>query len=218
MEPLQETKRFNEQRAEIYWWLSSLFAKELTTEELEKYHSPEIRSFLTGLSENPTLKSAIDNLVDALNRLQTREDAQLELSADFCELFLQSDKHASLPYASIYLEKDKQLNGKPAHAMAKLLEDSGFKVDENLNEPADHLAIQLDYLGNLIIRSNELEQASHLETAFIEQSKFIHEHLLTWIPTFEKECTKHDEFGFYGAVAQVLIAFCQLDSQYLATE
>ncbi|GAL29228.1 chaperone protein TorD [Vibrio variabilis] len=36
---MQEIKAFNEQRAEIYWWLSSLFAAELTDDELNKYHS-----------------------------------------------------------------------------------------------------------------------------------------------------------------------------------
>lgn len=42
---MQEVKAFNEKRAEIYWWFSSLFAKELSEKELETYHSVEIRSF-----------------------------------------------------------------------------------------------------------------------------------------------------------------------------
>ncbi|GAK85009.1 chaperone protein TorD [Vibrio ponticus] len=63
---MQELKAFNEKRAEIYWWFSSLFAKELTEAELEQYQSPEIRGFLAGLGENPTLKPAVDRLVDAL--------------------------------------------------------------------------------------------------------------------------------------------------------
>ncbi|GAM58494.1 hypothetical protein JCM19231_124 [Vibrio ishigakensis] len=33
---MQEIKKFNEQRAEIYWWFSSLFSKELTDEELKR--------------------------------------------------------------------------------------------------------------------------------------------------------------------------------------
>ncbi|TON37028.1 molecular chaperone TorD family protein, partial [Vibrio parahaemolyticus] len=68
---------------------------------LETYHSVEIRSFLAGLGENESLKPAVDSLVDALNRLQDRNDAQLELAADFCELFLKTDKYGALPYASM---------------------------------------------------------------------------------------------------------------------
>lgn len=213
-----ETKAFNEKRAEIYWWLSSLFAKELTQQELDSYHSQEIRTFLTGLGENETLKPSIDKLVDALNRLQNREDAQLELSADYCDLFLKSDKNAALPYASMYIGKQGLLNDVPAQEMAALMSKHGIAVSESLNEPADHIAIELDFLGNLVIRSNELEQEKHLDDALIEQESFIQTHILSWIPQFSAKCDQYDEFGFYASVAQVLIAFCQLDCQYLTGE
>ncbi|MEZ8103831.1 molecular chaperone TorD [Vibrio sp. 03-59-1] len=213
-----ETKAFNEKRAEIYWWLSSLFAKELTQQELDSYHSQEIRTFLTGLGENETLKPSIDKLVDALNRLQNREDAQLELSADYCDLFLKSDKNAALPYASMYIGKQGLLNDVPAQEMAALMSKHGIAVSESLNEPADHIAIELDFLGNLIIRSNELEQEKHLDDALIEQESFIQTHILSWIPQFSAKCDQYDEFGFYASVAQVLVAFCQLDCQYLTGE
>ncbi|MGF1842417.1 molecular chaperone TorD [Vibrio clamense] len=213
-----ETKAFNEKRAEIYWWLSSLFAKELTQQELDSYHSQEIRTFLTGLGENETLKPSIDKLVDALNRLQNREDAQLELSADYCDLFLKSDKNAALPYASMYIGKQGLLNDVPAQEMAALMSKHGIAVSESLNEPADHIAIELDFLGNLIIRSNELEQEKHLNDALIEQESFIQTHILSWIPQFSAKCDQYDEFGFYASVAQVLVAFCQLDCQYLTGE
>ncbi|MDN3698098.1 molecular chaperone TorD [Vibrio cortegadensis] len=213
-----ETKAFNEKRAEIYWWLSSLFAKELTQQELDSYNSQEIRTFLTGLGENETLKPSIDKLVDALNRLQNREDAQLELSADYCDLFLKSDKNAALPYASMYIGKQGLLNDVPAQEMAALMSKHGIAVSESLNEPADHIAIELDFLGNLIIRSNELEQEKHLDDALIEQESFIQTHILSWIPQFSAKCDQYDEFGFYASVAQVLVAFCQLDCQYLTGE
>ncbi|TKF24105.1 molecular chaperone TorD [Vibrio genomosp. F6] len=213
-----ETKAFNEKRAEIYWWLSSLFAKELTQQELDSYHSQEIRTFLTGLGENETLKPSIDKLVDALNRLQNREDAQLELSADYCDLFLKSDKNVALPYASMYIGKQGLLNDVPAQEMAALMSKHGIAVSESLNEPADHIAIELDFLGNLIIRSNELEQEKHLDDALIEQESFIQTHILSWIPQFSAKCDQYDEFGFYASVAQVLVAFCQLDCQYLTGE
>ncbi|MEZ8195543.1 molecular chaperone TorD [Vibrio cortegadensis] len=213
-----EIKAFNEKRAEIYWWLSSLFAKELTQQELDSYHSQEIRTFLTGLGENETLKPSIDKLVDALNRLQNREDAQLELSADYCDLFLKSDKNAALPYASMYIGKQGLLNDVPAQEMAALMSKHCIAVSESLNEPADHIAIELDFFGNLIIRSNELEQEKHLDDALIEQESFIQTHILSWIPQFSAKCDQYDEFGFYASVAQVLVAFCQLDCQYLTGE
>ncbi len=213
---MHEIKAFNEKRAEIYWWLSSVYARELTEKELDQYHSPAIRSFLSGLGENESLKPAIDALIDALNRLLDRDDAQLELAADFCDLFLKSDKESALPYASMYVGASSMLNDVPAKNMEKLMAQHGVAVDKQLNEPADHIAIQLDFLGNLIIRSNEFEQEKHLDDALIEQKQFIERHLLNWIPLFSKKCQVIDEFGFYAAIGQLTIAFLNLDCQYLA--
>ncbi|MEZ9232576.1 molecular chaperone TorD [Vibrio amylolyticus] len=215
---MQEIKTFNEKRAEIYWWLSSLFAKELTEQDLVQYHTPEIRSFLSGLGENETLNASVAHLIDALNRLQDREDAQLELSADFCDLFLKSEKDSALPYASMYIGQSGLLNDTPAKDVADLMAKHGVSVQEALNEPADHLAIELDFLGNLIIRSNELEQEKQMDDAFIEQEQFITIHLLSWVPQFNEKCQQLDEFGFYASVSELLCAFLKLDSRYLKGE
>lgn len=42
---MQELKILNEKRAEIYWWLSSLFFKELSEQDIARYHSAEVRTF-----------------------------------------------------------------------------------------------------------------------------------------------------------------------------
>ncbi|EGU38133.1 chaperone protein TorD [Vibrio ichthyoenteri ATCC 700023] len=215
---MQELKAFNEKRAEIYWWFSSLFAKELTQADLEQYQSPEIRSFLSGLGENPSLKPAIDRVVDALNRQLDREDDQLELAADFCDLFLKSDKESALPYASMYIGTTGLLHDKPANEMEALLQKYGVAVEQGLNEPADHIAIELDLLGNIIIRSNELEQERHFEESFAEQEAFIRQHVLSWVAKFATKCQGLDNFGFYSAVAALLVAFLELDCQYLTGE
>ncbi|WP_391089606.1 molecular chaperone TorD [Vibrio sp. NH-UV-68] len=212
---MQETKAFNEKRAEIYWWLSSLFAKELTEENLQQYHSAQIRSFLSGLGENAELKPAVERVVDALNRLIDREDSQLELAADFCDLFLKSDRDSALPYASMYIGKNGLLNDTPAKELEALMNEHGVSVEHGLNEPVDHIAIVLDFLGHLIIRSNELEQQRHLEDALIQQAQFIQAHLLSWVPQFVAKCQKLDQFGFYAAIASLTEAFLKLDSHYL---
>ncbi len=215
---MEETKAFNEKRAEIYWWLSSIFAKELTNKDLEAYHSPEIRSFLTGLSENEALKPSIEKLVDSLNRLQDRQDAQLELAADFCGLFLTTDKSGALPYASMYIGKSGLLNDVPAQEMQQLMQNKGVDVQQGLNEPADHVAIELDFLGNMIIRSNELEKLEHIDEALLEQKAFIEKYLLSWLPKFSDKCSQFDEFGFYANASELLVAFCHLDCAYLSGE
>ncbi|MFO4669020.1 molecular chaperone TorD [Vibrio cholerae] len=211
---MQELKILNEKRAEIYWWLSSLFFKELSEQDIARYHSAEVRTFLSGLADEQSLNREVKHLVEALNRLQDRQDAQLELAADFCDLFLKSDRDSALPYASVYTDKGL-LNGKPAQQMRELLGAHGVKVEQNLNEPEDHLAIQLDFLAHLAISANQIEHSAQLSLALQAQSDFISQHLLTWLPAFAERCTQFDSFGLYSAAARLALAFIQQDKHCL---
>ncbi|MGT8839742.1 molecular chaperone TorD [Vibrio cholerae] len=211
---MQELKILNEKRAEIYWWLSSLFFKELSGQDIARYHSAEVRTFLSGLADEQSLNREVKHLVEALNRLQDRQDAQLELAADFCDLFLKSDRDSALPYASVYTDKGL-LNGKPAQQMRELLGAHGVKVEQNLNEPEDHLAIQLDFLAHLAISANQIEHSAQLSLALQAQSDFISQHLLTWLPAFAERCTQFDAFGLYSAAARLALAFIQQDKHCL---
>lgn len=211
---MQELKILNEKRAEIYWWLSSLFFKELSEQDIARYHSAEVRTFLSGLADEQSLNREVKHLVEALNRLQDRQDAQLELAADFCDLFLKSDRDSALPYASVYTDQGL-LNGKPAQQMRELLGAHGVKVEQNLNEPEDHLAIQLDFLAHLAISANQIEHSAQLSLAHQAQSDFISQHLLTWLPAFAERCNQFDAFGLYSAAARLALAFIQQDKHCL---
>lgn len=212
---MQEVKAFNEKRAEIYWWFSSLFVKALTEEELEAYHSDEVRHFLADLGENASLKTSVDAFVDILNRLQNKEYTQHQLATDFYELFLNAETSAATPCASVYIDKSNPLQIKPAEDMKMLMTEFGVQIDHRLDEPHDHLAVELDFLANMIIRSNELEQPKHMEAAFMQQNTFIEDQLMSWLPYFAEKCQKLDGFGFYSSITQLLIEFCKLDSDYL---
>jgi len=118
----------------------------------------------------------------------------------------------------MYIGETGLLNGKPAKEIEEIMAEHNLVVNQDLKEPADHIAIELDFLGNLIIRSNETESGEELEKSFEVQQQFIEQQILTWIPKFNVKCHDVDEFGFYAAVSSLLMAFCQLDAQYLAGE
>ncbi|MGF1702603.1 molecular chaperone TorD [Photobacterium makurazakiensis] len=215
---MKEFIAFNEQRAEIYWWMSSLFARELTEQDIEQYQSGDMVTFLSGLAMTAELKQPVDQLRDALKRLEEREDAQLELAADFCGLFLSTPKSGALPYASMYVGESGLLNDKPAQDMNKLMDEYDIAQRKEFNEPADHLAVELDFMGNLIIMANQKKSEQEAESLMQAQLKFINTMLLNWLPTFAKAAKSRDNFGFYAAAANVLVAFCQLDAAFLASD
>ncbi|HIF9342668.1 TPA: molecular chaperone TorD [Photobacterium damselae] len=215
---MQEFIAFNEQRAEIYWWMSSLFAHELTSENIQNYQGGEMCNFLSGLAMTAELKAPVEALRAALTKLETREDAQLELAADFCGLFLSTPKSGALPYASMYVGKTGLLNDKPAQEMNELMNQYGIAQRKEFNEPADHLAVELDFMGNLSIMANQQPTEEQREELMLAQKEFVETKLLNWLPQFSQTCHRFDQFGFYAAASSLLVAFCQLDLTFLAGE
>ncbi|PSV28426.1 MULTISPECIES: molecular chaperone TorD [unclassified Photobacterium] len=215
---MQEFIAFNEQRAEIYWWMSSLFARELTDADLHEYHGGEMYTFLSGLGMTEELKAPVEAFREVINQSNTRPDEQLELAADFCGLFLSTPKTGALPYASMYVGTSGLLNDKPAQDMNVLMNDYAIAQRKEFNEPADHLAVELDFMGNLIIMANQQETEEKREELMQAQLSFINTMLLNWLPLFVKECQNRDQFGFYAAAANLLLAFCKLDAAFLAGE
>ena len=206
---MQEFMATSERRAQLYWWFSTLFAAELSDEQIAEYDTYDVRSFLKSLSTLDPMREAVAELNDAIARLLVRTDRQLELAADFAGLFLVDPKQGALPYESLYRGDAKLL-------MQARLDRLGINVSDKYKEPADHLAIELDLMGNLIIHAAEATTAAQRESWLGEQDALLHEHLLAWFPRFEAACRAADQFGFYGASARLLGVFLTMDANYLS--
>lgn len=193
----------NEQRASLYWWFATLLTKELTTEQLTQYFSGEGQNLLDQLQSEPLFEPSIKKIKSALVTIMAIKRPTLELAADFSQLFLTDAKKGAPPYASVYLSKSGQLFEQPHHDMVSLFNKNGLMVDPEFKEPADHIAIQLDYLGNLIIKD--------ADTISVAQRDFIKQHLLTWLPTFVASAQRVNNSGFYQAVCQLLLDYIEQD-------
>lgn len=141
---MKDTSLTKEQMACVYAWLAQLFSRERDDESLGLLQSSEMAEWFAVLKGEPLLEAQVLLLEAKIAALKVREDATLELAADFCSLFLMSDKHAALPYASAHLE------GGPNYGVIKqLLSDAGMQVSDTFSESADHLAIFIELLSHL---------------------------------------------------------------------
>ncbi|MEZ8142732.1 molecular chaperone TorD [Enterovibrio sp. FF113] len=215
---MQEFIAINEQRAEFYWWMSSLFASELTQDDLNNYHGSNMDNYFSALAMTEELKAPIVEFRNALAALKLREDAQLELAADFCGLFLSTPKTGALPYASIYIGETGLLNDKPAQEMGQWMEKYGIAQRKDFNEPFDHLAVVLDFIGNLVILANKETEEDQQESMMQEQQVFLETMVMPWLGSFQKSLNQFDQFGFYKAAGALLTAFITLDLLFLKGE
>jgi TorA-specific chaperone len=194
-----------EQMACVYAWLAQLFSRERDDESLALLQSSEMADWFAVLKVEPLLEAQVLLLEEKIAALKAREDATLELAADFCSLFLMSDKHAALPYASAHLE------GGPNYGVIKqLLSDAGMQVSDAFSESADHVAIFIELLSHLHFSLGESELNPQRVDALRRETLT---GLLRWLPDFTAKCCRYDAFGFYGALSQLLLALVRLDNQ-----
>ncbi|MCD2526890.1 molecular chaperone TorD [Providencia huaxiensis] len=195
----------SEQIACVYAWLAQLFSRELDSATIAQLQSSEMMDWFTTIEQEPVLISSIQEVKTKIQALMMRNDAQLELAADFCSLFLMSDKQSALPYASVYP------NSEHGNEQIKyLLAEAGMETSKAFNEPSDHISIFLELLSHLHFSLNE----AHLAQEKVEQLRLkTLSLLLQWLPIFSQNCQRYDEFGFYAALSQLLLALVQWDKQ-----
>lgn len=215
---MDELTQLCKTRSEIYWWLSTTLATELTEEQLQQYQSTEIQSFLQGLAQSPQLTASVEKLISSLAAANLRNNARLALCADFADVFLGNNKSSAPPYESVFTSEDGHLMQEAYQQMTTLLSEHNININDKYSEPADHIAIQLDFMGNLILMTLESETEVEIRQNFAKQHNFLQTHLLNWLPDFEMKVKDCDKFGFYAAVVELLLAFAQLDSDWLETE
>ncbi|EDA0086785.1 molecular chaperone TorD [Salmonella enterica] len=189
-----------EQYACVYAWLALLFFREVDDEGLIQLQSAEIADWLALLKRQAALAASVALLEQKIAALSLRQDAQLELAADFCGLFLMTDKKSALPYASQYPQQEPGM-------IKHLLLEAGMEVNDDFKEPTDHLAIYLELLSHLHFSLGESFQQRRMNK--LRQKTL--SSLLEWLPEFTNNCFKHDPYGFYAALSQLLLAIVRFD-------
>lgn len=193
----------------LYSWFAGLFAHELDDRHLAQLQSPDVAQWLAHLAAQPALQAGVVASRNSIAALLLRPDARLELAADFAGLFLMSQKQAALPYASCYqAESDARFRQAACEEMQVLLLQAGLERDRALREPEDHLAICLELLSHLSFAASENLPSAAVCLALREKALTL---LLNWLPAFTAHCIAHDEFGFYAAHSQLLLAIAELD-------
>ena len=202
-------------RAVIYGWLASLFAQELDENQFRRYGQGEAGELLRLLSDSG-LDEESQRLRAAIAAFSQERHAFIDLRSDFSQLFLLDGQHSALPYASFYLESDKGLYGEAEKRMRAYLAACGLQVDKSFHEPADHLAVFLALMEKWA-REGSAQAHDSIASHAHEQTLFLQEALLAWLPRFVARCQQAPtlDSDFYPALAALLLAFVTEDLDYL---
>ncbi|PLX68571.1 MAG: hypothetical protein C0603_05305 [Denitrovibrio sp.] len=120
------------------------------------FYNPK-ESFLT----EPSTIGELSELLKTLNKdlnfdaekliKDTLLTDETELLLDYAALFIGPYQLQAPPYGSVYLDKAKRLNDESTAAVTDIYRQFGLDVESSMNEPADHIAIELEFIHTALI-------------------------------------------------------------------
>jgi putative dimethyl sulfoxide reductase chaperone len=164
----------------------------------ECFYYPEKNQLEVINNYNKKLPQRLVDLIDYLGE-------EKELQIDFSRLFLGPFKVLAPPYGSVYLEEGRTTQGESTLDAIRLYQEEELKVD--LKEPADHIAIELEFMYYLTSKEIEAIENNDLEKANLylnKQHSFIQRHLSKWIPEFTDLVISNAKEEFYIQMAIAL--------------
>lgn len=151
-------------------------------------------------------------IAEPLETLANTDPSDIEeLETAFPRLFrgLSERESPDPPYESMY--REGTIYGESTTAVRTLYREVGLDVsDEDSREPADHLGIELQFLGEL----RAMEDSDDESVVELEQ-RFIEEHIGEWIGEFRRAVETVNPPPFYRAVLDLTEAVVQLEKDRL---
>ena len=137
---------------------------------------------------------------------------------DYTRLFMGPVQPLARPYGCVWLSGESTVMQESTVALQGLYAEAGFDIDEDLGEPADHVAVELEFLYLLTFKRNEAGQAGD-EVAIAAWDRlheiFLRGHVGAWIGRFAAAVKANAQTAFYRELADLTARFVQMEVQRL---
>ena len=133
-----------------------------------------------------------------------------ELTVEYAALFVGPFELEATPYGSVYLEDSGRIMGDTTMETMELYQNAGLNLAPETKEPADHIAIELEFmhfLGSSIVNTLQQDDGEKAHSLFMIQQKFIRDYLGQWVVPFCGLIKKNSKNNFYLALANCLETF-----------
>lgn len=210
-------------RSSIYSFLSRGFSGEIDMEYLGL-----IRSYLpmlgelSGKTENPVYKKGLERLSVFMDGITDDKALTEDYARKFVSLFLNmsDDPLQNInPFESVYLSPERLVMQEPRDQVVEFYAEYGHGINEDFNEPEDHIAAELGFLSSLNSETAK-DISSGKKLADIVRNleghlEFMKKHLLRWLPALNGDLNRTDPEGLYGILSEVTLGFSLIDVSFL---
>ena len=182
---------------QIFWGPSLPQCKALRKQEILR--EMELLNLLMAI--NASINT--DKLNAIIRRFESSEDLFDYLETTYVRLFISNRKGMLIPlYQSCYEYENAPMMGAPAVAMKERLATASLSLETHINEPPDHLCVELEYLYFLLTKGWSGENGSF----FIEAASFASDVMLPWVSKLQKRIMTHQDSTFYSMFASWMLA------------
>ena len=144
-----------------------------------------------------------------------------ELRVDYCTTFLGTGPDcfsAAYPFESVHTSAFRLLMQGARDDVLKIYQAAGLGKNKSWREGEDHIALELEFMQILSIRSLDLLKKGNEEEAgdlLLQQYDFLQNHLLNWVPMLVGEINKLSSTDFYKGLGKLTIGFLKTDREFL---
>ena len=180
------------------------------------YHQPTDwpSGLLDGTGDAGLDVEAVD--VDA-EKLRESVPDDNSLRLDHAQLFVGPFELAAPPYESVYVDDESRVMTDSTAAVQAEYRGAGVAID--IDEPADHVAAELEFVSLLVATECEALAAGEFEAAeryLDRQYEFLVSHLGRWVSEFAENTRTHADTEFYTLLADETRSFVEADGKRLA--
>lgn len=171
----------------------------------------ELITLIEDIEREEDLRLAVQSITD-----EVPEDIE-SLRVEYAKLFVGPFEVLAPPYGSVYLDNSERVMTDSTMDVMDRYREVG--LDTDIDEPADHVAAELEFMYVLVVREIEAISKSNHDDAveyLRRQQDFLNRHLGRWIADFTDEVTDYAETDFYRTLARETESFVTNDVDRVA--
>jgi anaerobic sulfite reductase subunit A len=202
-----------------YWFLSRICEKEIKDDflkELISRNNPILKISDSLDIPDEEIKEGLNIMKKYVENAIGRDlkEVELELAVDYANIFLGVKKKPPHPSESVY--KTGLLMQEPYDEVLNAYWDAGVNVVKEFKEPADHVAIELQFMSYLCRKAQEALEKNDKENLlkYLRMQKdFMEKHLIQWIPQLARDIQESADTDFYKGFGKILGQYIQHDKE-----
>jgi len=204
---MDNIKHWLVERKIIYFIFSLLYDGKID-QALDIIKKNELLQNFSDYIDNKQLSDGSAQVIKELHENQNNNHYKDLILEEYQRLFIGPDEILAPLWESVYKTKDKLLFGEIELEIRRYYNSIGLDVKEN--EPADYLPLQLSFMSRLcdIDDNNNLV---NINENLIKQWKFLKEHLLAWISSWEADVNQNTEIQIWTGFAQMTKGWLEND-------